>query len=472
MGRIYSNKINQNNTSSTISTFHFNNMPYDILLHIATFLNKRDKINFKQLNKFISNYYYTYIDTNDSVAISCYRSNMRLIELYFKTNETQKLIFAHIIKNSQMEIFNKFPLNNLYPDTYKIIIIKSCIYNRHDIIKKIFDYIQNINFDIIYVKNVFANQYYKLFELLYELPIVYRTPLNSILSDACAIGHISIINKMLANPNINPEDNNNQALSKAISNKQYRVVEILVASERTDQNLLNCGAFRKAVECNNLEMIKILFTDNRLNINNINLMNIQEIMFRPIIFEYILNSDKINHNFINSCIYRYLIWEDNDKVIDLIKHPKFRKNTLFPSEYAHIILARININNIKLLDIFLDVNNLHFVYAVLQNIVEQYNLHRDHFILLLTLIIEKVNKDYVLTALLEILNERGRSSYINDIYNIIHNSKSFFDTAYQMFYYDLCKTYLTLPNTDIPKLFNSFYQGKYNKLTKLFLNYY
>lgn len=475
MGKIYSSKIINTNSVKQTNTqvFNFNNMPYDILLHIATFLNKRDKINFKQLDKFISNYYYTYLDTSDSVAISCYRNNMNLINKYFGMKDTQKLIFTHIIKNSQIKIFNNFPLNNLYTDTYETIIKISCAYNRYEIIKQVFNYIQNINFDIIFVKNVFANQHYRLFELLYTLPIVYRAPLNSIFVEACILGCMSIINKMLENPNINPGYDANHALNKAISYKQYRVVELLVNSRRIDQNIQNCNAFRKAVECNNLEMVKILFTDNRLEINHINLMNIQEIMRKPEIFEYILNSDKINYNFINSCIYHYLICNDFNKIKILIKHPKFMKNTLYPNEYGHILLSRITFDNIELLDIFLDGNNLEFACAVLKKIVEHYyTLHKNKFILLLTFIIDKVNKDYVLTALLDILNTRNSAKYITDIYNIIQNSESFFDTAYELCYYDLCKTYLTLPNTDISKLFNGFRQGKYNKIARLFLNYY
>jgi len=477
--KTYSNKIKpqENNTNISLPCYIFKNIPDDILLHIATFLNNRDKKNFKQLNKFISNNYHTYLDISDSVAISCYRNNIKLIEHYFPSKKTQQLIFSHLIKNSQMTIFNKLPLHNLFYETYQTIIIKCCIYNSFDIIKLMFDYIKSIEFDIIYVKNVFDNRFYKLFNLLYELPNVYNAPLNSIFVEACALGQVIIVKKMLANPNINPTHNNNQALNYAVQNKQYQIVEILINDNRIDQNMTQNSPLRYAVKTNNLQMVKLLFTDYRLDINDLNLLNVNYIIDKPIIYNYIINSDKVIYNFINSCIYSNLIYNNNDKIKELIKHPQFRKNTIFPSyHYDHILLSKVNVNDIEILDILIDINNTRFIYAILERLVQNQKYHTNNtaFKLLISFIMTKVNnKDYILTSMLDILSNNAINvEKIKEILEIIINTSSYFDTAYSLGYYYNCKKYIKTTNDDISEIFKDFYKGKYNRLAKMFLNYY
>ena len=57
--------------------------------------------------------------------------------------------------------------------------------------------------------------------------------------------------------------------------------------------------------------------------NNLNISNIINIMNRPAIAEYILESNNINHNFINTCIQTYLIQDDffeNGGTWDMASH--------------------------------------------------------------------------------------------------------------------------------------------------------
>lgn len=452
----------------------FKYLPDDILLHIATFL--KNKIIFKQLNKFVSNNYHMYLDTKDIISISCYRSNITLIQKYFNNQETQKLIFANIIKNNSMSIFNKLPIDNLFPETYKTIIEKSCVHNSYDIIKKIFDYIKSINFDIIYVKNVFANRYFKLFELLYKLPIVYNAPFHSILIEACALGHTDIVKAMIMNPNINPMYNENMILITTVNNRQYDIVEILLKSGRIDQNLVQYGPFRAALNNNNLAMIKILFTDPNLDINHLNLANMHTLIDNQTIFNYVINSHKINYNFINTCIYAYLINNNTDKIIEIIKHPKFKKNTLYPNyEWDHIIFSKINIDNIRLLDILIDINNMHFINNLLKYIILHFynNKHLYYnFILILKFILEKVNNnDYILTMILDIFSTNNIED-ISKMYTIMKDPSTFFDIVYSLGYYNICKDYIQLPTTNMSELFKKFNQGCYNKISRMFLTYY
>lgn len=477
MGKFYNNKIIKTTNLTNITNFSFYNIPDDILLHIGTFLNKQDKLKFKQLNKFIATNYHVFLDMSTSVAISCYRNNMKLINYYFDTKETQRLIFSNILKHYQIPIFNKLSINNLYENTYEEIIIQSCRNNLYEIIKKVFDYIQSIEIDIIHIKNVFANQYYQLFQLLYTLPFVYKAPLNSIFAEACALGQIVIVKKMLENPNINPSHQNNKALNNAVDCKQYQIVKLLVHSDRVDQNIISNSALRIAVENNNIMMVELLFSDQRLDISNMNLLNIQNIMKNQEIFEFILNSNNINHVFINKCIYSYLIHNNIDKIKKIIKHPKFRKNTLFPNyEYGHIILSRVNINDLEILDILLDITNLHFVYQVLKKLITLYNdeTYNVIFKLLFTFVLNKVkNDDYILTAILEIISTNPNNAInVSSIYSHVSTYKSFFDTAYDLGYFHICKQYIALPCADITLLFEQFYKGKYNNLAKMFLNYY
>jgi len=466
--RIYRNKI------ESLNTIDLSKLPDDILLIIASFLIKKDKRNFKNINKFVSTYYYTYLDTNDSIVIACRRNNIQIIEQYFAVKEKQKLIFDCIIKNNYMTIFNNLPLNNLYPDTYDTIITKSCVYNCYKIIEKVFNYIQSITFDIIYVKNVFANCNYELFKLLYKLPYVYNFPLNSIFAEACALGLVDIINLMIVNPNINPMHNNNNALNNASKNKQYKVVKILIDSNRIDQHDGYYVALRNAIEMNNIEMFKILFDDNNLNINNLNLANIQSIINKPDILNYILNSNKIIYNFINTCIYAYVMQNNIDMIKSFVKHPKFKKNTLFPNDsYGHIISCRIHIVNLELIDILLDnSNNIDTIYMILRQII-LCNRNKSCLKLMIHYIMNKINNnDYILSVVLDILSNNNEHIKQEEIYNIIMSYTSFFDTAYELEYYNICKQYIQFPTTNIVEIIQKFNQGKYKELTKMFLSYF
>lgn len=363
--------------------------------------------------------------------------------------------------------------------TYRTIIIQSCKYNSYDVIKRVYNYIKSIKFDIVHVINVFTNRYFQLFKLLYTLPHVYNASMNSTFIDACAIGQITIVKTMLNNPNINPSYHSNYTLRYAVENNQYEIVKILITNDRIDQNILNNSAFTTAIYKNNIEMIKLLFTDQRININNLNLFNISELIKKPKIFNYILNSDKINYNFINICIYSFLLTNDYDKIFEIIQHQKFQKNTLFPNyDYDHILLSKINLYNIELINTLIDINNLSFIYSLLQKFIINYNNNNNlnTLKLLITFIINKVNNnDYILTTILDILNlnlNPRNTEILNQIYLIINNSPSFFDMAYNLDYYDICKKYIMLPNINISSIFKKFYNGKYNKLAKIFLNFY
>jgi hypothetical protein len=469
--KIYSNKIIFQNTKPSID---LSKLPDDIFLIIASFLNKKDKRNYKNINKFISNYYHKYLDISDTIIIACQRNNIEIIKQYFTVKEIQKLIFSNVIKNNYINIFNNLPLNNLYHETYETIITKSCVHNCYKIIEIVFNYIQSIPFDIIYVKNVFANRNYELFKLLYKLPYVYNSPLNSIFAEACALGLVDIINLMIVNPNINPMYNNNNALNNACKNYKYNVVKILIDSNRIDQHAGYYVALRNAIEMNNIEMFKILFDDNNLNINNLNLANIQSIINKPDILNYILNSNKIIYNFINTCIYAYVIQNNIDKIKSFVKHPKFKLNTLFPNEsYGHIISSRIHIDNLELIDILLEnSNNIDTIYMILRQIILR-NRNKSFIKLMIHFVMNKINNnDYILSVVLDILSNNNEHIKQEEIYNIIMSYTSFFDTAYELEYYNICKQYIQFPTTNIVEIIDKFNHGKYKELTKMFLNYF
>ena len=78
--KIYSNKIIFQNTKPSID---LSKLPDDIFLIIASFLNKKDKRNYKNINKFISNYYHKYLDISDTIIIACQRNNIEIIKQYF-----------------------------------------------------------------------------------------------------------------------------------------------------------------------------------------------------------------------------------------------------------------------------------------------------------------------------------------------------------------------------------------------------
>jgi len=469
--KIYSNKIIFQNTKPSID---LSKLPDDIFLIIASFLNKKDKRNYKNINKFISNYYHKYLDISDTIIIACQRNNIEIIKQYFTVKEIQKLIFSNVIKNNYINIFNNLPLNNLYHETYETIITKSCVHNHYKIIEIVFNYIQSIPFDIIYVKNVFGNCNYKLFKLLYKLPYVYNFPLNSTFAEACALGLVDIINLMIVNPNINPMHNNNNALNNACKNYKYKVVKILIDSNRIDQHYGYYVALRNAIEMNNIEMFKILFDDNNLNINNLNLANIQSIINKPDILNYILNSNKIIYNFINTCIYAYVIQNNIDKIKSFVKHPKFKLNTLFPNDsYGHIISSRIHIDNLELIDILLEnSNNIDTIYMILRQII-LCNRNKSFIKLMIHFVMNKINNnDYILSVVLDILSNNNEHIKQEEIYNIIMSYTSFFDTAYELEYYNICKQYIQFPTTNIVEIIDKFNHGKYKELTKMFLNYF
>lgn len=474
--KIYNTQNNQNNQ------FYFP-LPDDIILHIFTFVNNRDKNKLTILNHFYSKNYHVYLNINQIIYISCNRFNMKIIEHYFHIKKAQLLIFENIINMNKIEIFNILPIDNLYSNTYETIIIKSCVNNYYKYIKKIYNYIQDINFDIVYVKNAFSNKFYDMFKLLYTLPIIYSKGLYSIFIEACGLGIIDIVTMMLDNPNMNPSFDGS-ALCEAIGQKQYKIVELLIANERVNQNMFNCCAFRRAVKNNNLEMIKILFTDDRININNLNISNIHDIMDNPEISKFILASNRINYNFINICIYSYLIKHDINMVKLFIQHPRFNKNTLFPNyEYNHILLNNFtNLNDIEILDILIDNTSREFIHSYLNNYYVRYlkninsnssyyNYYLDAFKIIINLIVNKINdKDYVLTCILDILN--SNTLILESVYNDINNYIPFFDYIYNLEYYGLCRLYLQFSDNNIHNIIHNFNKGKYSKITKLLINYY
>jgi hypothetical protein len=330
-------------------------------------------------------------------------------------------------------------------------------------IKKIINYIYNINFDIIHVKNAFDNKYYELFELLYTTHNVKREPNNYIFNQACALGLENIVKMMLENSNTNPGNHNNSALILAIRHFHYNIVKLLIKDPRVNQNLINCLPFRTAIDNNDLHMIKILLSDYRINLNNLNISNIINIMNRPAIAEYILESNNINHNFINTCIQTYLIQDDLIMVKYFINHPKFRKNNL--DDISNLFVNYINIYNFEMLDIMIDINNKYFISHLIKKIYKNYS-----FKVLLNFISNKVNDpDFIIACILDMNIDKN---LLQEIYYNIISPTSFFDYNYNLGNYALCKTYLSLPNCDVKTIFSNFYKGKYVKMTKTLLNYY
>ena len=95
--KIYSNKVASLNATDTKLAIDLSKLPDDILLIIATFLIKKDKRNFKNINKFVSTYYHSYLDISDSIVIACHRNNIQIIKQYFEVKETQKRTIVRMI---------------------------------------------------------------------------------------------------------------------------------------------------------------------------------------------------------------------------------------------------------------------------------------------------------------------------------------------------------------------------------------
>jgi hypothetical protein len=82
------------------------------------------------------------------------------------------------------------------------------------------------------------------------------------------------------------------------------------------------------------------------------------------------------------------------------------------------------------------------------------------------------NNDYILSVVLDILSNNNEHIKQEEIYNIIMSYTSFFDTAYELEYYNICKQYIQFPTTNIVEIIDKFNHGKYKELTKMFLNYF
>jgi hypothetical protein len=432
-----------------------NEFPYDIMLHIIGFLPRSDKIKFMRVNNNMYKSAYYYLDNHDIIAFACYKNDVERVKVMLKINS--HLTFKYIIKLSNL--FDIINYKNLNHSEYHSIILDIIKYNKVDYLRKILPFINNVDFDIIYVKNAFENKCYELFKLLYSLDSVRYKNLNIIFNIACEKGLDSIVRMMIMNPTLDPTTSNNVALITAVKNKHYSIVKLLLTQDIIDVNTNYYCPFRSSIHNNDIEMVEIIMNHPTSNINNINIANIDTMHSKKEIFTYILNHDKTNHVFINTCIYTYILKRYSINIF--LKHPKFNPGSLFSNNEHYI--ASMNTNTLVSI---IDIDNMLLMYRILKYYYD-------------SSIINKINDIFthakcynsIKECMLYIMaNNPGNinNNYIHDI--IINNPNNIFDTKYHEGKYKECS--MLLEFVDMKAIMEGLKNKKYSMVAKFLLNFY
>lgn len=90
-------------------------------------------------------------------------------------------------------------------------------------------------------------------------------PDNFAIKIASRKGHTEIVRLLLADGRVNPVAENNQAIRWACANGHLDVVKLLLADSRVNPADWRNGAIRVASYCDRLEVVKLLLADPRVN---------------------------------------------------------------------------------------------------------------------------------------------------------------------------------------------------------------
>jgi hypothetical protein len=476
--RIYRNRVLINNIIQ---------LPDEIIAHIIEYLKPKERIKCMMINKYMYQYP-NYLDIKDYIAIACYRNNIQVIKHYYKYESTQKYIFDNIIRYDNIYILDQIKIDNLSSHIYANIIQYICKYNSKYMFLQFKPYIQSINYDPIYAKNVFENKYYLLFKLLYKFTTVRYTNMDMILIDACRMNIIDIVKLMLDNnPYTNPNNHNGQALYEACINRHINIVKLLLACDNIEPSINHNYALRAIIHNdnndNNNDIALLLLNDNRTNINDFNVVNIRAMMNKPHIFHQALIKPNINFQFINTAIYTMCLdmiynkkkVHNNLHILDqLLTHPQFIPSLLFIEEDTHII-GYILDDNLVVFEKILLCDNLVLSQNIIRYIYVNWS-HSNNYINLLRFVIEYSSyKDIVIETLYNIIHTHPNKKS-NMIFENIHRyyqiENTYFDIMYNNKMYNMCKKYMLSSKVNIKQLFIDFRQGKYNMMSQVFLNYY
>jgi hypothetical protein len=455
-------------------------LPYDIIIMIGKFLQPNDKIALMRTNKFIHNYAYEFLTTEQQVNSAVIRKEIRMIKTLMENNKNHKQIFNLLTKNSSIDIFSELNVNVFNDLMKQTMLIAICINNSVKILEIYKEKFIDISIDVTYIKNAFDKKFYNIINIMFSLQWVRDYGITYILIQSCKLGMKDIVIDMLANHNINRQhflnDPFHNCLINAIECEKYDIVILLLNDRRVDPQINYYWPFRHSLMTNNKILMKILLDHERVNINNINITNIIYIMKDKELFEYILSLDKIDSTFINTCIHTSALNHIPYYITKLISHPKFNPTHLLFDEYC---LLNITHNHYIFYTMFVypmkndDLKNilLEFIYGKINN-----NNYYHNFISLLSYIVELIeDKNIIIDKINNIINDKPCDQNKQaTIFKILTNDSIYknFNDAYDYGNYNMCKSYIASGKINMKILMNNFYKGKYSKLGKLFLSYY
>ena len=109
---------------------------------------------------------------------------------------------------------------------------------------------------------------YELVDFLLSFPQII--PSHKVLQDSCKWGSVRIVKRLFTDPRVDldslPEDLVNMCISNAVECRRYKILKLLFTSPRFDPSLNDNALIRRAILQSNIELIKILLADKRVNI--------------------------------------------------------------------------------------------------------------------------------------------------------------------------------------------------------------
>jgi hypothetical protein len=420
-------------------------LPHDIIFYIGTFLPKNSKINLMVVDKYTFENAHTFLDNDIIINNACKKNDIVKIHQYL-----------------QNIAFNP-----------NILIRSICRNNSIDILSNIINNIQHINFDKIYVKNAFANKQYELFTYLGALPMQKNKQFASIFIEACTHGLYNIVKFMLNTMRIN--NKYNEAYLYAVNHNHYDILELLLSDNRLNPNYSFNQAFRNSVYNNNFNMSKLLLLNDRVDINDMNIINIVYFMNNPMLFNFILSLNKINEIFIKTAIHTCCINKQHINLIPLlINHPKCNINILFNNPNDQFILYK-SINEPDILLLLLTLSNIDFVNFYIEYV---YNYIKDIKLLFVNNM-NNINNDILVYALTK-LSVKNQNILISDIVNIACKTYNITINRYNVIMtylyndgkYKTCYYYIINNLVDIKYIMDEYRIGNFKLLSPLLSNYY
>lgn len=198
----------------------------------------------------------------------------------------------------------------------------ACSSNHVDIVKLLLanEKVDPAVLDNTIIRNASSYGYIEIVKLLLANEKVDPAAVeNEAIRNACRYNRTEVAKLLLSDKRVNPSSRNNDAICFAFSNRNSDIVHLLMENERFDSFGSNF-IFQRACECGYIKIVELLLADERINqdANGITALLLAMKNNKPEIIKILLESPKIDLNSDSSKIMNFFEHNHNGDIAKLI----------------------------------------------------------------------------------------------------------------------------------------------------------